>query len=124
MNKARTNTVTRRKVEVGDLKIPFQELTLTDGTVFRLYDTSGPQGHDPKDGIPKRRADWIAPRVARGDTNFSQMHYARKGIVTEEMQYVAAREGMDAEFRPLGGEDAAQTLVHSPAPRVSWLWWR
>ena len=98
MNKAHANKVTRRKIEVGELKVPFQELTLTDGTVFRLYDTSGPQGHDPKDGIPKRRAAWIAPRVARGDTNFSQMHYARKGIVTEEMQYVAAREGMDAEF--------------------------
>ena len=98
MNKAMTNTVTRRRVLVGPLEIPFQELTLTDGSVFRLYDTAGPQGHDPKDGIPKRRTDWIAPRIARGDTNFSQMHYARKGIVTEEMQFVAAREGMDAEF--------------------------
>ena len=98
MNKALAQTVTRRKVEVGPLKIPFTELTLTDGSVFRLYDTSGPQGHDPKDGLPKRRSAWIAPRVARGDTNFSQMHYARQGVVTEEMHFVAAREGMDAEF--------------------------
>ncbi len=98
MNKAHGNSVTRRKVEVGEMMVPFQELTLTDGTVYRMYDTSGPQGHDPKDGIPKRRAAWIAPRVARGDTNFSQMHYARKGVVTEEMKYVAAREGMEAEF--------------------------
>jgi hypothetical protein len=27
-----------------------------------------------------------------------QMHYARKGIITEEMAYVAAREGVDPEF--------------------------
>ena len=27
-----------------------------------------------------------------------QMHYARQGIITEEMAYAAAREGMDPEF--------------------------
>jgi phosphomethylpyrimidine synthase len=26
------------------------------------------------------------------------MHYAKQGIVTEEMVYAAAREGMDPEF--------------------------
>jgi phosphomethylpyrimidine synthase len=26
------------------------------------------------------------------------MHYARKGIITEEMAFVAAREGVDPEF--------------------------
>jgi thiamine biosynthesis protein ThiC len=26
------------------------------------------------------------------------MHYARAGVVTEEMAFVAAREGLDAEF--------------------------
>ena len=30
--------------------------------------------------------------------NFSQMHFARRGVVTEEMRYVAAREGVDPEF--------------------------
>lgn len=29
---------------------------------------------------------------------FLQMHYAKQGIVTEEMAYVAAREGLDVEF--------------------------
>src|SRR5262249_45278741 len=47
---------------------------------------------------PKKRSEWIEARVARGDTNFSQMHYARKGIVTEEMQFIALREGVDAEL--------------------------
>ena len=30
--------------------------------------------------------------------NVSQMHYAKKGIVTAEMAYIALREGFDAEF--------------------------
>ncbi len=30
--------------------------------------------------------------------NASQMHYARKNIITPEMEYVAIREGMDVEF--------------------------
>ncbi len=32
------------------------------------------------------------PRVARAGANVSQMHYARRGIVTPEMEYVAIRE--------------------------------
>jgi phosphomethylpyrimidine synthase len=86
-----------KKVQVGDLQVPFRDIPLTTGEVFRAYDTSGPQGIDPRDGLPKRRAPWIAAREARGDTNFSQMHYARKGIVTEEMRFVAIREGCSAE---------------------------
>ncbi|OFV88324.1 MAG: phosphomethylpyrimidine synthase [Acidobacteria bacterium RIFCSPHIGHO2_12_FULL_67_30] len=30
--------------------------------------------------------------------NVSQMHYARQGVITEEMEYVARREKVDAEF--------------------------
>ena len=33
-----------------------------------------------------------APRVAKAGQNVSQMYYARKGIVTPEMEYVALRE--------------------------------
>ncbi len=32
------------------------------------------------------------PRVARAGANVSQMHYARKGVVTPEMEFVAIRE--------------------------------
>ncbi len=42
------------------------------------------------------RAEWIARRrqrqAAAGDENFSQMHFARQGEITEEMEYVARRE--------------------------------
>ena len=37
-------------------------------------------------------------RIKRGDQNFSQMHYAKKGIITEEMKFVSLREGIDPEF--------------------------
>ena len=33
-----------------------------------------------------------SPRRARASANVSQMHYARRGIITPEMEYVAIRE--------------------------------
>jgi phosphomethylpyrimidine synthase len=42
------------------------------------------------------RSDWIAKRA--GHTNTSQMHYARQGIVTEEMDYVAKRENLPSSL--------------------------
>ncbi|MGN7726272.1 phosphomethylpyrimidine synthase ThiC [Luteimonas sp. 22616] len=38
--------------------------------------------------FPNRRL----PRIAKAGANVSQMHYARKGIITPEMEYVAIRE--------------------------------
>src|SRR5688572_28315446 len=87
-----------QKVTVGDLQVPARDIQLTDGAVVRVYDTTGPQGHDVQRGLPPRRQPWIDARVARGDRNFSQMHYARRGIVTEEMRFCAIRENCDPEF--------------------------
>jgi phosphomethylpyrimidine synthase len=42
------------------------------------------------------RANWIAAR--RGQKNVSQLHYARRGEVTEEMAHVATREKLAPEF--------------------------
>ncbi len=39
-----------------------------------------------------------APRRARAGANVSQMHYARKGIITPEMEYVALRENQKLEW--------------------------
>ena len=36
------------------------------------------------------RSAWIESR--KGHANVSQMHYARQGVVTEEMAHVAKRE--------------------------------
>jgi phosphomethylpyrimidine synthase len=48
------------------------------------------------------RDSWIEKREAaqassNGSRNMSQMHLARLGVVTEEMQYVAKREKLNAE---------------------------
>jgi phosphomethylpyrimidine synthase len=63
-----------------------------------LYDTSGPGTEDLQRGLPKLRQRWIQQRLAAGEQNLSQMHFARRGIITQEMAFAAAREGLDAEF--------------------------
>ncbi|WP_242394411.1 phosphomethylpyrimidine synthase ThiC [Anaeromyxobacter oryzisoli] len=42
------------------------------------------------------RAEWIAKR--RDRSNQSQMHFARQGVITEEMAFVAARERLEPEL--------------------------
>ena len=42
------------------------------------------------------RAEWLSKR--QGDECPTQLYYARQGIVTEEMQYVARRENLDPEL--------------------------
>jgi phosphomethylpyrimidine synthase len=42
------------------------------------------------------RAPWIEKR--RGAPNVTQMHFARQGVVTEEMEHVARRERLPAEL--------------------------
>ncbi|MFI5087842.1 MAG: phosphomethylpyrimidine synthase ThiC, partial [Terriglobales bacterium] len=59
-------------------------------------------GHEHSAWIPKPREVWITKRrdeAARaGDANFSQMHYARQGKITEEMVFVAERERLTPEL--------------------------
>ncbi|HBF22941.1 MAG TPA: phosphomethylpyrimidine synthase, partial [Planctomycetes bacterium] len=84
--------------EGASLQVPVRRIHLTDGSFLDLDDPSGPQGCDPKEGIPPVRSEWIEIRKRRGDTNFSQMHYARRGVITEEMAFAATRERMSPEF--------------------------
>src|ERR1700758_5587673 len=49
------------------------------------------------------RDSWIEKREeacagANGTRNVSQMHFARPGVITEEMQYVAKREKLEPEL--------------------------
>src|SRR5579859_7072456 len=61
--------------------------------------SNGSNGHGE---VAKPRAEWTVARKAEaersGDTNVSQMHWARKGVVTDEMKYVAWKEKLDAEL--------------------------
>jgi phosphomethylpyrimidine synthase len=88
------------KVLRGDLQVPFRRINLAgNNPSIEVYDTTGPQGHDVRKGLPKRRAAWIEERkTANRSGNFSQMHYARQGVITQEMAYVAIRENVTSEF--------------------------
>jgi phosphomethylpyrimidine synthase len=63
--------------------------------------------------ILKPRAEWIVKRKAEaartGDTNMSQMHFARQGKITEEMAYVARCEKISPEL--VRSEIAAGRLI-------------
>jgi phosphomethylpyrimidine synthase len=90
-----------RKVflEDGEIRVPVREIEVSGGhPPVRVYDTTGPQGHDVKTGLPRLRQPWIERRLARGGGNHSQMHYARRGEITEEMRFVALRESVTPEF--------------------------
>ncbi len=103
-----------------------REIALSNGEPpLRVYDSSGPQAHDVRQGLPALRAPWIAARgqvvqakaslpsaasaapeipaglsrgVLRGAGPVTQLHYARRGEITTEMEFVAVREELDAEF--------------------------
>jgi phosphomethylpyrimidine synthase len=117
-------------VDGRSVRVPMREITLGGGEPpLRVYDTSGPQGHDVRDGLPALRRNWIvgrgdvvdgarrfesiqsppapalspplarrAERALRGSGAVTQLHYARRGEITPEMEFVALREGFDAEF--------------------------
>jgi len=115
-------------VESRGVRVPMREVTLTGGAPpLRVYDPSGPLNQDVRRGLPPVRDAWIRARgdvdeVARGyrpagfDDRMppalaartrtalrgrgaaTQLHYARKGTVTPEMEFAALREGFDAEF--------------------------
>ncbi|MEV0680904.1 phosphomethylpyrimidine synthase ThiC [Actinosynnema sp. NPDC050436] len=94
-----------RKVyrEVADgVRVPFRRVELTNGEHVDLYDTSGPYTDsdatiDVHSGLPALRADWIAAREPVNGA-VTQLAYAKAGIITPEMAYIAARESMSAEF--------------------------
>jgi phosphomethylpyrimidine synthase len=90
-----------REVQHGEfvLRVPARRIHLSgEPHVLDVEDTSGPDGFDAAAGLPKLREPWIKKRLAAGERNLSQMHFARRGVITEEMAFVAAREGCDVEF--------------------------
>src|SRR6266545_2733626 len=69
-----------------------QSMTPTNGTP-----ANGSNGSNGT--VPKPRSEWLSRRkAANQDGNLSQMHYARQGVITEEMAYVAHREKITPEL--------------------------
>lgn len=87
-------------LEVDDLRIPVRRVNLTNGEHFDVYDTCGPYTDetatiDLENGLPKLRDTWTKPEGAGPRT---QLAWAREGIITPEMRFIAAREGVSQEL--------------------------
>ncbi|MFD6164340.1 phosphomethylpyrimidine synthase ThiC [Oerskovia sp. NPDC060287] len=91
------------------LRVPERRVHLSNGEHLDLYDTSGPytSSDDPAafdlaGGLPALRASWLRPDAApteRGTGGArTQLAWARAGVVTDEMRFVAAREGVDVDL--------------------------
>ena len=108
------------------IRVPARKISLTNGEdPVYVYDTSGPQGGNVRNGLPPLREAWIRARgdvedvaptyrpqpdapeipenlrrktVLRGTGNVTQMHYAKRGEITPEMEFIAIRENVDPEF--------------------------
>ncbi|MBE3596615.1 MAG: phosphomethylpyrimidine synthase ThiC [Hydrogenibacillus sp.] len=107
-----------------DIRVPMREIITgesdTEGQpiTVRVYDTSGPYT-DPGEvidlsrGLKPLRRPWILERGdveeivgrrgrrvlrAKGGKAVTQMAYAKRGIITPEMEFAAIREGVDPEF--------------------------
>ena len=59
---------------------------------------NGQLGPDRSGGVPQFPSVVKRPLRAKAGQNVSQMHYARKGIITPEMEYVAERENLGREM--------------------------
>ncbi|MGW0518119.1 phosphomethylpyrimidine synthase ThiC [Crossiella sp. NPDC003009] len=86
----------------GGVQVPFRRVGLTNGEHLDVYDTSGPYTDteatiDVHSGLPRLRADWVAAREPVNGA-VTQLAYAKAGIITPEMQYIAVREGVDVEL--------------------------
>jgi phosphomethylpyrimidine synthase len=82
--------------------VPFRRVGLSNGEHFDLYDTSGPftdpdVAIDVHGGLPMLRAPWIAGREPINGA-VTQLAYARAGVITNEMRFIAERESVDPEL--------------------------
>ena len=109
-----------------DIRVPVDEVVQlptrsASGDVanapLRRYDTSGPHSEPDahiavEDGLPPLRHPWIVERddvelvrdagraVLRGRDSaaVTQLHYARRGLITPEMEFIAIRESVTPEL--------------------------
>jgi len=83
------------------MRVPVRRVNLTNGEHLDLYDTSGAYTDptaviDLEAGLAPTRDGWDHPEPVDGAA--TQLVWARAGIVTPEMAYVAAREGLPVEL--------------------------
>jgi len=106
-----------------DIRVPFREISLSNNETLAVYDTSGPRHTQVRSGLPALRKGWIAARgdveqgarsvlsqglreipetlarpTLKGTGCVTQLRYAKDGVITPEMKFVALREGVEPEF--------------------------
>ena len=100
-----------------DIRVPARDISLHPSAAeppLLVYDSSGPYTDpaasiDIERGLPRLREGWISRRGdvamhagrlrARGSAAPTQLAYARAGIITPEMEFVAIRENVGVERR-------------------------
>lgn len=92
---------TKHYRELDHLRIPARRIHLTNGEHLDVYDTSGPYTDaeatiDVDHGLAPTRDAWHRPTPIDGAA--TQLAWARAGIATDEMRFIALREGVDAEL--------------------------
>src|SRR3546814_15109117 len=104
---------------------PPPRLTRTDTlfpytTLFRSREVrpgdNGQLGPDRSGGVPAFPNVRKTVLRAKPGANVSQMHYARRGIITPEMEYVATRENLGRERLAeyvRDGQDRKSTRLNS-----------
>ncbi len=84
---------THTRGELHPIDVAMRTVALANGEEIALYDTTGPYTdpayvHNIAAGLPRLREGWRQT----GEEFHPQMWYARRGIVTPEMEYAAIRE--------------------------------
>ena len=102
----------------NDIRVPFRRIHLSEtlhqptpgaklppNEPIDVYDSSSVYGDsnagiDVKSGLQKLRIDWITERYQdnkKSSLGITQLAYARQGIITPEMEFIALRENMSRE---------------------------
>ena len=98
---------------LADVRSPWIEERGDTERLACLSSRYGQERLDNPDLAYLRFAHLQNPRRAKAGANVSQMHYARKGIITPEMEYVAIRENMKLEEARASGLLKQQHAGHS-----------
>lgn len=111
----------KNRIQVGVRRVSLSDTIITDDNGSKstksnnpviLYDTTGPYSDpqfniNPQSGIPPIKENWNVRRkdqvkinntyIAKTGKNITQFFYAKRRIITPEMEYVAIRENQQVE---------------------------
>ena len=102
--------------KIHNIKVGMREISLAGDNSITIYDTTGPYTEenfviDTAKGLPKLRQEWIDARLAKYGETKTQLWFARNGIITEEMEYVAIRENQGLSEAVRGGYSITPEMV-------------